>query len=416
MIFYLVPLLYFAITSSLYGGLEVLRVIFISVLPLLFLIIKPIKFKEFRIWLIPLVSLALTYLISFFINNQNYVTFLIGQYRRNYGFLVLIGLILIFFIAANSIVGNELKLVRILYATLLIGLIHAILQIFDLDPVRTEYQTVGLTLGNSNFASAFLGMLSIVPLTQVFYNSTKYRIRLIHAGVFCLIGVVILYTGSLQGLILYLSNLLLVLCWCLYSAKIIRIPRPKILSLTTSIVFIVIFFFTIAVIENLPSNFVSKVDSAIQFKSRLDHWKLGIRVGQDHFWAGVGIDNLFSHSALYITKEMAQGYQGIVLTDKTHNVFIDHFANGGIFAVISWLIFTVLVSSFALRTMFFTQKSSNIATRLVLFGIWTTYTIQTLISPDHLFLISIGMVSSGALVGISMHSKVPKILNREADQ
>ena len=122
MVYYLVPLLYFTITSSLYGGLEVLRVIFISVLPLLFLIIKPIEFKKFRIWLIPLVSLALTYLVSFFTNNQNYVTFLIGQYRRNYGFLVLIGLILIFFISANSIVGNEQKLVKILYATLLVGL------------------------------------------------------------------------------------------------------------------------------------------------------------------------------------------------------------------------------------------------------------------------------------------------------
>jgi O-antigen ligase len=240
--------------------------------------------------------------------------------------------------------------------------------------------------------------------------------RLIHASVFSLTGVVILYTGSLQGLILYLFNLLLVLCWYLYSAKIIRIPRPKIFLLTTSIAFIVIFFFVIAVIENLPSNFVSKVDSAIQFRSRLDHWKLGIRVGQDNFWTGVGIDNLLSHSALYITKEMAQGYQGIVLTDKTHNVFIDHFANGGIFAVISWLIFTVLVSSFALKTMFFIQKSSNIAAMLVLFGIWMTYTIQTLISPDHLYLILIGMVSSGALVGISVNNKAPKILNGNSDQ
>ena len=416
MIYYLVPLLYFTITSSLYGGLEVLRVIFISVVPLLFLIIKPIRFIKFRIWLIPLVSLALTYLISFFVNNQNYVTFLIGQYRRNYGFLVLIGLILIFLISANSIAGNEQKLVKILYSILLVGLMHAILQILDLDPVRTEYQTIGLTLGNPNFASAFLGMLSIVPLTQVFYNSTKYNICLIHALVFSLIGVVILYTGSLQGLILYLFNLLLVLCWYLYSAKIIRIPRPKILLLTTSIAFIVIFFFVIAVIENLPSNFVSKVDSAIQFRSRLGHWKLGIRVGQDNFWTGVGIDNLLSHSALYITKEMAQGYQGVVLTDKTHNVFIDHFANGGIFAVISWLIFTVLVSSFALKTMFFIQKSSNIAAMIVLFGIWMTYTIQTLISPDHLYLILIGMVSSGALVGISVNNKAPKILNGNSDQ
>jgi tetratricopeptide (TPR) repeat protein len=88
-----------------------------------------------------------------------------------------------------------------------------------------------------------------------------------------------------------------------------------------------------------------------------------------------------------------------VIPDKAHNVLIDHFANGGIFAGLTWLTFVVLVFVSLFVSLKKTENKTEYRNLAVLGSIWTTYVAQALISPDQLILSAIGYLTAGLIVG-----------------
>ena len=119
---------------------------------------------------------------------------------------------------------------------------------------------------------------------------------------------------------------------------------------------------------------------------------------KDHPFFGVGVDNYQDWSPLYRTPELIRIDGYAVIPDKSHNIFIDHFSNGGLFAGIVWTVscLLILVVAFKLRR---TELSKNIQVRVyVLTSIIIGYLFQAFISPDQVILALLAFICAGILL------------------
>jgi predicted Zn-dependent protease len=87
----------------------------------------------------------------------------------------------------------------------------------------------------------------------------------------------------------------------------------------------------------------------------------------------------------------------MVIPDKSHNVFIDHLANGGLIGGLLWLI--MVLSVFYVLFKIIRSSFKNHVEISILASIWTAYVVQSLISPDQIVLSVIGYSSAGLIVG-----------------
>jgi hypothetical protein len=133
---------------------------------------------------------------------------------------------------------------------------------------------------------------------------------------------------------------------------------------------------------------------------RLDYWRTGFEIWKDNPIVGVGTDQFQRYAALYRTPEQLKRDGVFVIPDKSHNVLIDHFANGGLIVGLIWIAFVCSVFYMLIKAL---QNNEKIQVRrdlAVLGTMWSTYVLQALISPDQLVLSLIGYSSAGLIAGI----------------
>jgi hypothetical protein len=133
---------------------------------------------------------------------------------------------------------------------------------------------------------------------------------------------------------------------------------------------------------------------------RLDCWRTGFEIWKDRPLFGVGPDQFHRYAALYRTPEQLKRDGVFVTPDKSHNVLIDHFANGGLIVGLIWIVFVASVFFMLIKAL---RNSENVQSRrdlAVLGTMWSTYILQALISPDQLVLSLIGYSSAGLIAGI----------------
>ena len=182
--------------------------------------------------------------------------------------------------------------------------------------------------------------------------------------------------------------------------------KPKLVISSLSIFF---FSFLLVLLRNL-ANITTTLNSSLQFESRLEHWALSIRIWREHFLFGVGIENLTNFSGEFRNQTM-RDWGLYTLPDKSHNLFIDFFVTGGLFAGLCWIVFVF----FVYQKIFFLLKNidkKNDSGHIYVFAvIWTSWLFQTLFSPSHIVLDACGMMVGGALIGLAYKIKNEKKTN-----
>jgi hypothetical protein len=387
--------MFFAVTTSLSNPAMLFRSSILAILPVLILIRHPLNFKIYKFISLIFLFIILIYTISWQLNGQSLGNFLFGAYNRNIGILALIGLFLLTLESAEYFSKFTQKLTRIFYTIAIFSIFYATLQLLGKDPIPWEKGAgFGLTLGNPNFSSSLLGILSVVPLLYTLNWKKPYRF--IHLYVYIALLVLIFLSNSSQGFLLYLFNFIVytTLRFDLLS-KFLKIGRIyKILSVLVT--FLILLFLI------LNQNFMTYLNNMLQINHRLEHWKMGYRIWREHVFFGVGIENISRFSGEY-RGEIIRSWGQYTHPDKIHNALIDNFVTGGVFVGFAWLIF-VLYTFFVIGKLL---KATNLHSRkqsiYVIVSIWITYLVQTLFSTDHMYLMTIGMLSSGALIGIYIH-------------
>ena len=373
-------------------------VFFLTILTLIaFFLSKDLKLPKSKIY-IPIVLMLPSYLISIVMNNQNLLTSIIGFHQRHSGLALLLCLVVIFIILSGSEIKIEHWLKNGLGLTLVTSNFLGLMQVLKVDLLSSPAYThvVTLTLGNPNFSGALIGMLSIVNL--YFLLKTRNIIyRYFWFAMFCLSAFLSIKTDSLQSPVLIIFNLctLFVFLGAPGLAKNkLSIKQKNYISIPLILIVTIITLYLGSNFGRIKSWFINESN----FVARIDYWGNGIGVWRDHLFFGVGIDNLQKFTAIHRTNSQVIRDGSFLIPDKSHNVFIDHLANGGLVSGSLWLIFvsSIVYVIFSLNRLIL----SNRLEFSILASVFITYIFQSMISPDHLILTLIGWMSAGLLVNL----------------
>ena len=351
-----------------------------------------IKFLNAIILFVPF-----SYLISGIINSQSIESLVLGGYKRNYGLASFVAFAIIFIVASAGKTKVKDFVNYGLIGTIVLANIYGYTQYFDKDPFpwSNPLDAVSLTLANPNFASAFFGCTTVAILYKL-RQIKILKIRLIFLALVFSSIFLTFQTKSLQGILLILISFSVYL-FILNLRKVgnkFRIINYLILISVPALLVVFMSIFRLDRFNKLQDKILTE-GSILQ---RLDYWKTGIKIWYDHFFFGIGADQFQRFAAYYRTPEQVVRDGNLVIPDKAHNVVIDHLANGGIFAGLAWVLF--LISIFYCIVRLIKSNIHNIDDVAVLSGIWTAYVFQSMISPDHIVLTVIGVLSAGLLYSI----------------
>ena len=346
-------------------------------------------------------GVVIGYLVSAIVNGQDLASVYLGGYQRNFGVATWVALALVFLVAAQGDVNVRMYLDWVLPGLLIAGLGYGLIQFLDQDPLpwANPYDAVVLTLGNPNFAGAFFGILSVVAFSRIFLGKgvaqKTFGILLFGSTAF-----ISLQTNSLQSPILILGGIVVfTLLVNLVSksgfGRIAKLSSGGVLG--AAVIGVVVLF---AGSGSWLASAREKLFFQGSVAQRLDYWRTGFEIWKDNPLFGVGADQMQRYAALFRTPEQLKRDGLYSIPDKSHNVLIDHFANGGLVVGLVWVAFVVSVFFMLYKAI---QKNENVQVRrdLALLGtMWSTYVLQALISPDQLVLTLIGYSSAGLIAGI----------------
>ena len=339
--------------------------------------------------------LFLTFLTSsLLLSSGNLTEKFYGHFTRNNGFLTylsLFGFFLIGYINANQI--NLVKLSKyakfMIIFTLAIGFAQKLeINLTSINPNNT---LIG-TFGNVNFQSAFLGMMSIFFIYEVYNEKNTFLMKLKNLVICSLVIMQIIYTQSVQGLILFVLNILVL---TFYSLKI----KNKVFYLKIySILFLISGFISVAGIFNR-----GPLARYLFDLSNIDRgfcWETGMKIAQQNPLIGVGFDQ-YRHFYQQYRSEKAIEFQEKNfdhICDTAHNIFIDFAANNGFIVA---TIYICLIALALKKVSMILRNAKEFDYRIFsMIGLWIGYQVQSIISINHIGIAIWGWVTTGILLGI----------------
>lgn len=316
-----------------------------------------------------------------------------GVFGRNTGFLAYISLMLILVSAAA--IGNYRAYRRVLYSLVITAVMmtaYCLVQIFGQDPIRWSYFDTFGTLGNINFLSAFLGISSIVTFNLIVDISLTRILRLLLALKVLLDLVIVLSTGSIQGIMIFIFGV--VVSAILYIVK----KRFKFWKITLVGLLTGVSIFTLLTVFGLGnSGPLARFLYQPSVVFRGDYWHAGFELTRRFPLLGAGFD---SYGDYYreVRGEISTIRTGPDrISNTAHNIFLDISSSGGFPLILVYLLITLLVVKKSISIVQSSQSFDPIHTAF--FSAWVAYQIQSLVSINQLGVGIWGFIFAGCLLG-----------------
>ena len=292
--------------------------------------------KETLLIIFTLVFLSMA-LLSTFLSQEPLVQSMYGVLGRNTGLLTYLFFILLFI---SVLISNNIKAIFLyLTAFLIAGCLNVIYGIWtklfgDFIPWTNNYGALLGTFGNPDFAGAFLGMLSGVLICYIF--TIKHRLnQIIIILILFLNFVAIFETKTTQGLLVTAISI---------SVSIYFLLRSK--FLVWKIHFIFFTFVLIGGLIALLGIFQIGPLKPLLYKRSVSlrgiYWDAAFRTGNENFFTGVGFDGFGNWYRQVRSVKAATWFPGEgVVTNVAHNIYLDIYASGGIFLLLSFMLLNI---------------------------------------------------------------------------
>ena len=323
---------------------------------------------------------------------------LIGETQRRGGFLSYIGLSVIFLYAVRSInFSNIMRVYKIGIVTGALLSAYGVLQISGRDFVAWDnpYSSMISTLGNPNFASATLAILSLIGLSGILVKNLHifFKALGIVSTVLALIAIVI--SGSRQGLLVIFFSSIFYLSVYSY----MRSRKLGILVVGFSVVGAILAI--LGMLQKGPLVSILYKDSV---SVRGYYWRAGIEMFKDSPLTGVGVDRYgaFFKQFREVGYPLKYGFE--ITSSNAHNTFIQIFAMAGFFAGIFYLLLIIYVFLSGFRLLKQCQPNEKTIV-LGLLSAWLGFQAQSLISIDNLGISVWGWLLGGSILGLSFAQK-----------
>ncbi len=315
-----------------------------------------------------------------------------GSFGRNTAFITYIVLLAI---SVSALTLREISsFKRIVYGLQIAGLINVIycawvILFGDFLSWNNPYGNILGLFGNPNFISAFLGIFITTILAGVVAPKTSWKYRI--GGL--LVAFVAFYevvdSSAIQGIVVTAGGMAIVGFFAVRA-------YIKSALVTSAYVITVLGVGILAVLGALqkgPLTFIYKTSVSL----RGAYWNAGITMGMDQPLTGVGMDSYGDWYRRARSENAATVMPGPkTITNAAHNVVIDFFAYGGFPLLIAYLGMLLLAGIAAVKVI--RRSKSYDPLFVAMFGAWTCYQVQSLISINQVGLALWGWILTGALI------------------
>lgn len=331
-------------------------------------------------------------LISLIFTDDKF-TGVFGENLRRNGVLTYFSLAVISLATAVYIkLESLIKIQFVIFAILIIQVFYGQMQISGRDFVdwNNNYNAIITTLGNPNFASALLAILSTCVFGIVISSQNK-----IYSTLAFLLVVITLWTiflsDSIQGLVAAAIGI-----WFLLVVWLYQKSKP-IGNLVTAFGLIAGFVSLLGMLQIGPlQNLLYKGSVSV----RGYYWQAAVEMLKEKPFWGVGIDSYGQYFKEFRDVGYPLKYGFEITSNNAHNVVLQLFATGGFFVGVTYLAIMILTLIKGLVTI----KELNGTEQLVyssIFASWLVFQAQSVISIDNIGLSIVGWILTGVIIGLS---------------
>lgn len=322
-----------------------------------------------------------------------------GSFGRNTGLLTYVSLsslLLVMTVVTNQLLNQ--KLMRIFVVSSIPMTLYCLLQILGLDPIAwSEHSTFG-TLGNVNFLSAYLGLVSVTCFTLLldrFANSSRWLNVLL-----LLVNLpIILSTGSIQGFMIFIAGAGVSLLIFLHKTPNFRIPL-----ITTYVLGVVGLVLSILGLQNVGPFARFLFQPSVIFRG--DYIHAGYELTLNHPLFGVGLDSYgdWYREARGEISTLRTGPDRV--SNTAHNIFLDISSTAGWISGLSYLFLLALTGFYGWKLL--KKNDSFQGLQVALISTWLAYQIQSLISINQIGVGVWGWIFTGAIIGLARMTQEEK--------
>ena len=326
---------------------------------------------------------------------------LFGMYGRNTGFVTYLSFALVFFaISLISDRENNAKMYRYFLIAGAASLFYGFMQSIGLEPIKwiNGYSPVIGFLGNPNFQSSFLGIISSLIFAMAISGKSAIKAKIVYALYLLVTLYVIGESNSQQGFLVFISGVAVVLGMYI-------ITKSKALTVGYLVISFIGFLALIAGTQAKgPFSFLYKASVTL----RGDYWRAGWNMTLDNPIFGVGMDSYGDWYRKSRDLETINRGDYDRTANAAHNVFLDISAGGGFPLVLIYLAIAVLVVIAVIRVIKREKEFNPLFAGFV--GAWVAFQSQSIISINQIGLAIWGWALSGLIIGYEINTREKPIV------
>lgn len=321
-----------------------------------------------------------------------------GTWGRSTGYLTYLSFFVVMLFVASFSKAEDVSILRSLIEKLGYGVsAYTFLQWADLDPISWSQKLMVATLGNINFMSSFLGLVTCSYLVRIFLEKRSITSRAFF--VFLTLGNVTLITvsGSIQGLAVMLAGSWLVMALAVKS----RFGNKS--SLYTSLSTLTFGFIAFLGTAGFGPLSLLKQETVL---FRLDYWRAGWQMTIKNPFFGIGIDSYGDFYRQYRDLAAVERTGPQRVTNTAHNIFLDVSSGSGTVAGLTLiLIILVTILATARRLIAGSLNCDYVAWLAILLG----FIVFCMISINQIGVGIWGFIAIGTLIAIDRLEKSLKV-------
>jgi hypothetical protein len=330
-----------------------------------------------------------------------------GSFGRNTGFLTYSSLL--FLLLGMALIQEQefyKRFINVFVLSSIAVVLYCLIQIAGKDPVGWSEKRTFATLGNVNFLSAYLGLVSISALALVLGSGTSRYLRFISL---LLIGValpIMLSTNSIQGVMVFAAGSFLLLG--IYGFSLVKnLAMRTLYFMSGGVLFLLTSF---ALFNKGP---LAPLIYQISIQLRGDYMHAGWEMTTLKPFFGVGMDSYgdwYRQARGEITTLRGSAER---ISNSAHNIFLDISSNGGFPLLISYLAILSIAFYLSVKVLRSTKGYDPIFSAI--FATWVGYQIQALISINQSGVGVWGWLFTGALIGYAKSLKNNRLDEIDSD-
>ena len=335
-----------------------------------------------------------------------FVIGLIGDTQRRNGFLSYLSLVVIFVFCMVSV--NYYYALRIVKSAILLGVVlctYGLLQVTGNDFVswNNPYNSMIATVGNPNFASSLLAIVTLISLFSLVNKQFSSMYKAIASLVVLASISLIINSQSRQGLLVIAFALVFYLTiYILLNSK-----KFKILVVVTATI-----LSSLAVLGMLQIGPLTSVLYKSSVTVRGYYWRAAWKMFLDKPLTGVGLDRYGAYFKEFREPSYSLNYGFDITSSNAHNVYLQLLSTGGIFVGLTYLLLLVVIFYAGVQNL---RNSVNDTQKfnLLILSSWIGFQAQALISIDNIGISVWGWVLGGCILGINVNSRDEELTGNE---